>query len=200
MLDRAGSESRVRALREEVKTMPTAKKAQTIDELVDNLGRSQLTIVADYRGLTVSDLEGLRGTLRPLDAEFKVAKNTLTTIAAKQVGIDGMVDVLSGPTALVLAYGDIVAVSKAISDFARTSRILTVRGGVLADRVVTPDEITEIASLPSRAELLGRVVNLIASPMTRTVGVLSGPSRSLAYVLQARVDQQGSEAEEAAAD
>jgi large subunit ribosomal protein L10 len=180
--------------------MPTARKAQVIEELVDSLGRSQLTIVADYRGLTVTDLEGLRGTLRPLDAEFKVAKNTLTTIAAERAGIDGMDDVLTGPSALVLAYGDIVPVSKAINDFARTSRILTVRGGVLANRMVTPDDIGEIASLPGRDELVGKLVNVLASPMARAVGVLSGPSRSIAYLLQARIDQQGGAGEEIAAD
>lgn len=180
--------------------MPTARKVEAVEELVDRLGRSQLTIVADYRGLGVSDLQELRATLRPLDGEFKVAKNTLTTIAAERVGINGMVEVLSGPTALVMAYNDIVAVAKAVSDFARTSRILTVRGGVLADRLVTTDEINQIATLPSREELLGKLVNLLASPMARTVGVLSGPSRSMAYVLQARVDQQGGAAEPVAAD
>lgn len=180
--------------------MPTARKVAAVEELVDLLGRSQLTIVADYRGLTVGDLQGLRSTLRPLDGEFKVAKNTLTTIAAERVGINGMVDVLSGPTALVMAYDDIVSVAKAVSDFARASRILTVRGGVLADRMVTPEEIEQIATLPSREELLGKTVNILASPMARTVGVLSGPSRSLAYLLQARVDQQGGAAEEVAAD
>lgn len=175
--------------------MPTARKVEAVEELVDRLGRSQMTIVADYRGLTVSDLQELRATLRPIDGEFKVAKNTLTTIAAKRVGIEDMVDVLSGPTALVMAYGDIVSVAKAVSDFARTSRILTVRGGVLADRLVTVEDINQIATLPSREELLGKLVNLLASPMARTVGVLSGPSRSLAYLLQARIDQQGGTAE-----
>ena len=180
--------------------MPTARKVQAVEELADRLGRSQLTIVADYRGLSVDDLQGLRATLRPMDGEFKVAKNTLTTIAAERVGINGMVDVLSGPTALVMAYDDIVSVAKAVSDFARTSRILTVRGGVLADRLVTPDEINQIATLPSREELLGKLVNLMASPMARTVGVLSGPSRSMAYVLQARIDQQAGSSEPVAAD
>lgn len=180
--------------------MPTARKVAAVEELVDRLGRSQLTIVTDYRGLNVVDLQGLRATLRLMDGEFKVAKNTLTTIAAERVGINGLVDVLSGPTALVMAYDDIVAVAKAVSDFARTSRVLTIRGGVLADRLVTAAEIEQIATLPSREELLGKVVNIFASPMARTVGVLSGPSRSLAYVLQARVDQQAGAGEEEAAD
>src|ERR671914_2252559 len=109
--------------------MPNAEKAQRIEELTDQLARAQLTIVADYRGLKVGDLQGLRGSLRPLNAQVRVAKNTLTNIAANQAGIDVLEPILEGPTALVFAYGDVVGVSKSVGDFARTSRILTVRGG-----------------------------------------------------------------------
>jgi large subunit ribosomal protein L10 len=180
--------------------MPTVQKSRTIDQLTDQLQRSQLTIVTDYRGLKVSDLQGLRTTLRSLDAECRVAKNTLTTIAAERAGIEGLTDVLAGPTALVMAYGDIVGVSKAVNDFARTSRILAVRGGVLNNRLVGRPEVEEIASLPPREELLGRLVGMLASPMARTVGVLGGPSRSIAYLLQARADQMGGAPEAVAAD
>src|SRR6266498_1537818 len=113
--------------------MPTPRKAAIIDELTDQLGRAQLTIVADYRGLKVSDLQGLRSTLRPIGAEFHVAKNTLTAIAADRAGVEGLSEILAGPTALVLAFNDPVATSKAVNDFARTSRILTVRGGVMSN-------------------------------------------------------------------
>src|SRR4028119_2127420 len=109
--------------------MPTAAKAAQIEDLVERLGRSQFTIIADYRGLSVDALQGFRARLKPLDAEFKVAKNTLTRIAAEQVGIEGLEAQLEGPTAILFAYGDIVAPAKAISDFARSSRILTVRAG-----------------------------------------------------------------------
>ena len=179
--------------------MPTAQKAATIDELTDRLARAQLTIVADYRGLGVGDLQGLRGTLRPLNAEFRVAKNTLTSIAAGRTGIEGMEGLLEGPTALVLAYDDPVQTSKVVSDFARTSRILTVRGGVMNNRLVSAPDIDAIATLPSREELLARLVGMFASPMARVVGVLSGPVRSLPYVLNARADQLGGSQDEAVA-
>jgi len=179
--------------------MPTKQKAATIDELTERLGRSQLTIVADYRGLGVGDLEGLRSNLRPVGAEFRVAKNTLTTIAADRAGIAGMADLLAGPTALVLAYDDPVQASKVVTDFVRTSRILAVRGGVMNNRLVSGADIDAIATLPSRDELLGRLVGMLASPMTRVVGVLSGPVRSLPYVLNARVEQLGGVQEEAIA-
>jgi large subunit ribosomal protein L10 len=171
--------------------MPTAVKAAQIEDLVERLGRSQFTIIADYRGLSVDALQGFRARLKPLDAEFKVAKNTLTRIAAEQVGIEGLEAQLEGPTAILFAYGDIVAPAKAISDFARSSRILTVRAGVLNNQVVTPADVEAISSLPPREELLGRLVGLLASPMTRTVGVLSGPARSVVYLGNARVEQLG---------
>jgi len=171
--------------------MPTAVKAAQIDELVDRLGRSQLTIIADYRGLSVDALQGFRARLKPLDAEFRVAKNTLTRIAAERVGIEGLEPELEGPTAILFAYGDIVAPAKVISDFARTSRILQVRAGVLNNQMVTPADVEAISSLPPREELLGKLVGLLASPMTRTVGVLSGPARSVVYLANARLEQLG---------
>ena len=183
--------------------MPTAQKATTIDELSDQLARAQLTIVADYRGLKVADLQGLRGSLRPVGAEFRVAKNTLTTIAAGRVGIEGLDSLLEGPTALVLAYDDPVQTSKIVTDFVRTSRVLTVRGGVMNNRLVTAPDIDAISTLPSREELLGRLLGMLASPLSRVVGVLGGPIRSLPYVLNARADQLGGgqpEEEAAAAD
>jgi large subunit ribosomal protein L10 len=179
--------------------MPTPQKAATIDELSERLGRAQLTIVADYRGLGVGALEGLRSNLRPVGAEFRVAKNTLTTIAADRAGIAGMADLLAGPTALVMAYDDPVQASKVVTDFVRTSRILTVRGGIMNNQLVSGADIDAIATLPSREELLGRLVGMLASPMIRVVGVLSGPVRSLPYVLNARVEQLGGVQDEAMA-
>lgn len=180
--------------------MPTPQKAVQIGELADQLQRSQLTIVTDYRGLTVTDLQNLRSTLRPLNAEFRVAKNTLTRIAAEQVGIDVMQPVLEEPTALVFAYEDIVSVSKAINDFVRTSRILKVRGGVLQNQLLDANAVESIATMPSKQELQGKLLGLLVSPMSRTVGVLSGPSRSLAYLLNARAEQQAGGSEAVAAD
>ena len=180
--------------RKEVKNVPTAEKAVTIGELTDQLSRAQLTIVADYRGLKVSDLQGLRRNLRPVGAEFRIAKNTLTTIAASNVGIDGIESLLAGPTALVFAYADPVQASKIVNDFVRTSRIMVVRGGVLSNRLVSSSDIEALATLPSREELLAKVLGAFASPMSRLVGVLNGPAQSLSRVLQARADQLGGDA------
>lgn len=171
--------------------MPTPQKATAIDALTESLQRAQLAVLTDYRGLKVSDLQALRATLKPMGAEFHVAKNTLTRIASERAGIEGLAPMLEGPLALLLAYDDIVGASKAITDFARTSRILTVKGGVLNNRLVTASDIEALGSMPSREVLIGKLLGLMISPMARTVGVLSGPSRSLAYVVQARIDQLG---------
>src|SRR6478672_7798748 len=107
--------------------MPAAEKAATIDELAGQLTQAKLTIVTDYRGLSVTELQGFRRNLRPAGADFRIAKNTLTRIAADRVGIEGLEPLLEGPTALVLVNGDLVQASKLVTDFVRTSRILTIR-------------------------------------------------------------------------
>lgn len=180
--------------------MPTAKKAVTIGELEGQIGRAQLTIMTDYRGLKVSDLQGLRGSLRPVGAEFRVAKNTLTTIAAGRKGIEGLGEILAGPTGLVIAYDDPVGASKVVSDFVRTSRIMTVKGAVFGDRLLTADDVESLATMPSKDELRARLLGMLVSPLSRTLGVLSGPSRSIVYVLNAKAEQVGGGSEAQAAD
>ena len=174
--------------------MPTQEKAEAIDELAEQLSRAKLAILTDYRGLDVTGLQGLRATLRPLNAEFKIAKNTLTRIASEKAGIEGLTPMLEGPLALGIANDDIVGFTKALSDFARTSRILTIRGGVLDKNVISADQVEAISTLPSKEQLQAKLLGLLQSPMARTLSVLNGPSRSVAYVLQARADQLGGEA------
>lgn len=171
--------------------MPTPKKEATVAELTELLGRSKLTIVTDYRGLRVSDLQNLRGQLRPHDAQVRVAKNTLTSIAARNANVEALEETLTGPTALVLAFGDPVQPAKIVSDFARTSRIMQIRAAVLGSTRIAPAEVEALANLPGREVLLGRVVGGISGPLYGIVGVLAAPIRSLQYVLQARIDQLG---------
>ena len=169
--------------------MPTRQKAQTIDELSNQLSRASLVIVTDYRGLKVADLQTLRGNLRPTGGEIHIAKNTLTRIAANNVGVSGLDPMLEGPSALVFAFEDVVQTAKAVTDFVRTSRILSVKGGVMGDRAVSPADVEAIATLPSREELQARLLGMLVSPMARTLGVLTGPSRSMVYLLNARSEQ-----------
>src|SRR5215208_4922571 len=117
--------------------MPTRQKARTIDQLSDQLTRANLVIVTVSRGLKVGDLQTLSGNLRTSGAEIHIAKNTLTRIAAGNAGVVGLDPLLEGPTALVFSFEDAVQTAKAVSDFVRTSRILSVKGGVMGDRTVT---------------------------------------------------------------
>lgn len=171
--------------------MPTPKKAATIDELAASMAQSKLLIVTDYRGLGVADLEGFRTALRPAGAEFRIAKNTLAKIAAGKSGVTGLDDLLAGPTGLVLVHDDIVAASKAVADFVKSSRVLEVRGGVLDNKPVSADDITAIATLPSAEELRAKLLGMLVSPMSRTLGVLGGPARSMVHLLNARAGQLG---------
>lgn len=177
--------------------MPTAQKAAEIDLLVERFGRSQMTILADYRGLSVTQMQDLRARLRPVDSEFRVAKNTLVRIAAERAGVEGLDTFLEGPTAVMFAFSDVAGSAKVLSDFARTSRILQVKAGMMNGQVLSPSDVEAIATLPPREELLGKLVGVLASPMSRVVGVLSGPSRSVAYLLNARSESLGGGAEAA---
>ncbi len=178
--------------------MPTAEKARQIDEIAERLQRSQLTVIAGYRGLTVTQLQDLRRGLRENNAEFTVAKNTLTRIAAERVGVEIPAEHLDGPTALMFAYEDVVGPAKALNDYVRSSRgVLELKVGMMEGQTLTASDIDALASMPPREELLGKLVGMLASPMARAVGVLGGPSRSLANVLNARAESMGDEAQAA---
>lgn len=134
-------------------------------------------------------IQQLRASLRESQAELRVAKNTLTKIAAHAQEITGLDETLVGPTALVFAWEDPAQPAKVLRDFARSSGILEIKGGVMEGEILTPEQIGAIADLPSRDELVAKVVGGISAPLYGLVNVMSGPVRSLAYVLQARRDQ-----------
>ncbi len=171
--------------------MPTPEKAAAIDELTEKMGRAQLAVVTDYRGLTVRDLATLRRQLRGFEVDYTIAKNTLLRIAARNVGIEGSESLLEGPTAVAFCYQDIVGPSKAISDFARTSRILNVRGGLLNGKLIGADEVNRLATLPPMEQLRAEVVGAIGGPLASLVGVLNGVLQTLVGTLEARNEQLG---------
>ncbi len=170
--------------------MPTPKKMQEVEELTELLKSSSLTILTHYRGLSVASMQSFRKNLRDNQASFRVVKNTLTGIAADNADMSHIREYLEGPTAIVTTTGDDpVGPAKATREFVRTSRILEIRAGVLNGALVSADEVERLAMLPSREELLAKVVGGLNAPLAGMVGVLSGPIRSLAYVLQARASQ-----------
>jgi large subunit ribosomal protein L10 len=166
-----------------------AFKEQQVVSLADQLSRAKVTVLADYRGLSVSEITALRRRLRDANAEFHVAKNTMTRRAAERLGKSDLVPYLVGPTGLALGYGDEAALARAITEFARTSRILTVKAGMLGNRVLAAEEVSRLAELPGREQLLAQVVGGIQAPIAGLVNVLSGTLRGLVVVLEGRRQQ-----------
>ena len=171
--------------------MHKEEKQRVVEELTERLRRSQTLIVADYRGLTMPQIDALRGRLLEHGAQFQVVKNTLTRRAAEAAGADAVLALLEGPSAIAFleSEGDPVAVAKALGDAARETRILAVRGGLLEGRAITAQDVENLAKLPPvdalRAQLLGAVVG----PLTTVVGIFSAPMRDVVGVLDARIRQ-----------
>lgn len=173
--------------------MPTPQKVAAVEELTDKMRRAKLAVVTDYRGLSVRDLATLRRALRPHQVEFTVAKNTLLRIAARnaEIGSDASDELLAGPSGIAFCYEDIVQPAKALADFARTSRILTVRGALMGTVILGADEIARLATLPSTEQLRAEVVGAIGGPLSQMVGVLNGLLQTLVGTLEAQVEKQG---------
>jgi large subunit ribosomal protein L10 len=169
------------------------QKERIVAELTERLQSAQTLIVADYRGLTMTEIDALRGKLLEVGARFSVVKNTLTRRAAEAAGSEALLALLEGPTAIAFleAGGDPVAVAKALADAARTTRILTIRGGVLEGRIVTEAEVTSLATLPPVDILRAQVLGAVTSPLYAIVGLFTAPLRNLHGLIDARIEQLG---------
>jgi large subunit ribosomal protein L7/L12 len=168
-----------------------AQKEQAVDDLADKLSRSQMVVVTDYRGLTVSEMSALRGRLRQAGAEYQVAKNTLARFAAEKAGRTGLVDDLAGPTAIAFGFEDPTALAKSLQEYLRTSRTtnLVLKGGILGDRRVSADDIGRIADLPPRETVLGQTLGGVVSPLTAFLGIIIAPIQNVIGIIEARRQQ-----------
>jgi large subunit ribosomal protein L10 len=171
--------------------MQKADKERLVAELSDRLKNTQTLIVADYRGLTVTDIDKLRGELLEHGARFQVVKNTLTRRAAEEAGADALLALLEGPTAIAFLEtdGDPVAVAKALSNAARDTKVLQIRGGILDGSTIGEDEVKSLATLPPADVLRGQLVSAVAGPLMTVVGLFTAPLRDLVNVLDARIKQ-----------
>jgi len=178
-------------------------KERVVEELVERLRASDTLIVADYRGLTMSEIDGVRTELLKHGARFSVVKNTLTKRAAEEAGVDGLIDLLDGPTAIAFVQdADMVAVAKSLNDTAKQTRVLTLKGGILQGQPVGGEEVVRLASLPPADVLQGQVLGAVVGPLNAIVGLFTAPLRDLVGVIDARISQlqeQGDTAEAAAA-
>lgn len=169
--------------------MPREEKVREVDELSELLTKSSMTVLTDYRGMTVTDMAVLRRRLRDQGVELRVAKNTLLGFAADKSGKAALREALVGPTAVAFGQGDIAAMAKALGDFERTSKVFKVKAGVLGNKLLRPVDVASIASLPSREVLLSQAVAGIQSPIASLVGTLSGVIGGLVGTLEARRQQ-----------
>ena len=171
--------------------MHKADKEAVVADLVEQLRTAESLIVADYRGLTNAKLETLRDRLREHGARFSVVKNTLARRAAETAGAEPLLALLEGPSAIafIKSGGDAVAVAKALSDSARETKILTLRGGVLDGVPITGEDVESLAKLPPMDVLRSQVVGVIIAPLTQLLGLLSAPLRDVVGLIDARIAQ-----------
>lgn len=170
--------------------MATAQKTAAVAEIKDRLTSSEGVILADYRGLSVKDMQELRVNVRNAGADLKIYKNTLTEIAIRELAMPSMDEYLVGPTAFVFVEADPVAPAKALADFAKTHKTLQIKGGFIENSVVGEDAVKAIAALPSREELVAKLLGTLQNPMAKTVRVLNGPASAFARALNAIAQQK----------
>jgi large subunit ribosomal protein L10 len=168
-------------------------KEQIVRDLTERLRSSDTLLVADYRGLTMPQIDALRSRLLESGARFTVVKNTLTRRAAEAAGADALLTLLEGPSAIAFleADGDMVAAAKALADMARESRVLEIRGGVLQGRTMSAAEVESLATLPPTDVLRGQVLAAIIGPVTALHGLVSAPLQNLHGLIDARIEQLG---------
>lgn len=164
-----------------------AQKQERVTTLTDQLSRAQVAVIADYRGLTVKEMTSLRRKIQEAGGDYTVAKNTLIRRALSEAeDMPAIDDMLEGPTALLLGYEDPVSPVKALMDYLKENKKeLDVRGGILEGRSVNQDELKQIATLPSREEMVAKLMGSMQSPAQGVAITLSGVARNLVQVLEA---------------
>ena len=166
-------------------------KERIVSELAERLKSSQNLLVADYRGLSMPEIDELRTKLLETGARFSVVKNTLTRLAAEQAGATQLLELIDGPTAIAFidAEGDPAAAAKVLNDTARAHDVLVIRGGLLEGDTVSDVEVKRLATLPPTDVLRAQLASAVAAPLTTIVGVFTAPLRDLVNVLDARIKQ-----------
>jgi len=165
----------------------TQEKMQTVAEIKEKLSTTKGAVLTNYRGLTVAQDTKLRRKLREAGVEYRVFKNTMTRIAAKEAGIEGLDIYLEGPTAIAMSYTDPVAPAKVIADFVKEHKLqaLEVKAGLVEGKVIDAESVKALASLPPREVLIAKALGSMQAPITGFVNVLSGSLRNLVYALEA---------------
>jgi len=166
------------------------KKAQQVELITEKLRNAKVAVLTDYRGLTVAQMEDLRSRLRGADVEFRVIKNTLARRAAVESGHDELQSELKGPVAIAFGYDDLGTPARLLADFVRTTRLrLDIVGGLAEGRVFGPDQVRQLADLPSREVLIAQLLGTLQSPVAQLVATIQAPVQQLVGLLEARKNQ-----------
>jgi len=168
--------------------MARPEKTAVVDEIRTKLTESDAAVLTEYRGLTVTELAELRGTLRPAGTEYKVFKNTLARRAVEAAGLNELLPMLSGPTAIAFVRGDAVVAAKALRDFGKANPALVIKGGLLGPRVLTSGEVESLAEIEPRDVLLARLAGGFQAPLVKAAGLFQAFTRNFAYGIKAYVE------------
>jgi len=171
--------------------MQKEDKERVVAELTEKLRNAETLFVADYRGLTMPQIDALRGRLLEHGAKLSVVKNTLTRRAAQAAGADALLALLEGPSAIAFieADGDMVAVAKALADSARETKVLEIRGGVMSGLEISASSVEELAKLPPLDVLRGQVLGAIIAPLSAIAALVNAPLQNLYGLIDARIEQ-----------
>ena len=169
--------------------MATKKKKEKVKELNQLFTNSQVLIFTDYRGLKVADITSLRRQLRDKGVEFHVTKNTLAELSANRVGMEDMIPMLDGPTAIAVLGEDIAGASKVLTDYARTSKILQIRGGLMGSKTITADQVSDLTKILSKEQYIAQLMGAMRAPIQNFVNVLNAPLQGFVNVLNAQLNK-----------
>ncbi len=170
--------------------MPTQAKTAKIEELTEKLGRSTIAILVQTQGLNVKGMNDLRGKLRTAKIELQVIKNTLLRIASERNNMTLDRKLFDGPTTIAFGYEDEVAAVKAVADYVRTSKVVTIKSAIIGSHTLSPQQVENLSKISGgKDQAKAEVVGILQAPLSNTYSTLTAPLRDLCYVLQARADQ-----------
>lgn len=173
--------------------MASPEKVEAVKEIAGRFKETDAVLLTEYRGLRVAEIREVRKALRDAEADYKVLKNTLTRIAVREVGLEDLVGLLEGPTAIAFVKGDVAAAAKALDEAIKKFPVLTVKGGVLNGKIIDADQAKALAKLESREVLLAKVAMLANAPAQQAVNVFAALLRDLGSMLAQVAAQKESE-------
>lgn len=175
--------------------MPRPEKVEQVDLLTEKLKGAKVAVLTDYRGLTVGQLQDLRGRLRAQEVEYRVVKNTLARRATVEAGHPEFQDLMKGPVAIAFGYGELSVPARVLAEFTRQTRLrLDLVGGLVEGRVMNGEQVRQTADLPSREVLLAQLLGTLQSPVSQLVATIQAPVQQLVGLLEAYRDKLGGDA------